>query len=191
MAPAATSIQEILIATDFSDAADAALRLAVEHARRFGARLHLLHVLHPGEVEITRLIAAAAAEAGPDVPVVVTSARGDPATEILRYAGSHAIDLVVVGTHGRSGFSRLLLGSVADRVVRNAACPVLAVPSPASARATAAASATDVEDAAPAVARACLVCARPSADLICEPCRAHIRGEAIEHKQREERAGRV
>lgn len=52
---------------------------------------------------------------------------GDPASEILRRARTHGIDLVVVGTHGRTGLKHLVLGSVAERVVRQAPCPVLVV----------------------------------------------------------------
>jgi len=101
-----------------------------------------------------------------------------------------------MGTHGRTGVSRVLLGSVAERVVRGARCPVLVVPTP---RHTAAAvpsapsgvTADDEEAQQAAAARPCLVCATPTRDLICEPCRARIRGEALERKHREERAGRL
>ena len=189
---AVSGVHEILLATDFSDEAEGALPRAVDHARRFGARLHVLHVYSSVAVEITQLLAHAAKAAGPDVPVIVASTGGDPAAEILRYAQHHSIDLIVMGTHGRSGFSRRLLGSVADRVLRGAACPVLIVPSRALAtsadRPRPSATAAEAEAIS---SRPCLVCAIPSPDLICEACRAHIRGEAIEHKQREERPGRV
>lgn len=123
-------VREILVATDFSDEAEAAVRHAVDYARRFGARLHVVHVFSEGEVEVTQLLADTVALAAPDVPVTVSSTGGDPAEEILRYAQRHPIDLIVLGTHGRSGFSRVLLGSVAERVVRGAAIPVVTVPSP-------------------------------------------------------------
>ena len=186
---AATSVREILVATDFSDDADRAVRVALDYARRFKARVHLVHVLSGLEVEVERPLADAAAIAGPDVQVRVANTRGDPAEEILRYARGHAIDLIVVGTHGRTGFSRAILGSVAERVVRGSVCPVLVIPSRALAGAPAVDAAEDA-DAAPTV-RTCFVCARPSPDLICEACRARIRGEALERKQREERAGRT
>lgn len=186
MASTAPSVREVLVPTDFSDEAEGALRAAVEYARRFGARLHVLHVLSATDVEVTRLLADAAALAGPDLPVTVSSARGDPAHEILRYAWQHAIDLIVMGTHGRSGVSRLLLGSVADRVLRGAACPVLAVPSRAVAHRE-----EPIEEPGPPPVRPCVVCAKPSPDLICESCRIRIRAEALGHKQREERAGRT
>jgi universal stress protein A len=179
---------EILVATDFSESAVTALRAAVRYARPFGARIHLLHVFAPGEVEVTKLLADAAAQAGSDVPVTVAATGGDPAHEVLRYATRHRIDLIVVGTHGRTGVSRVLLGSVAERVTRGAACPVLVVPPVAEASSRPADVIAGEE--APAAARLCLVCAKPTIDLICEPCRTRIRGEALEHKQREERGGR-
>lgn len=182
-------VREILVASDFSDEAEAALRHAIDYARRFGARLHLLHVFCQGEVEVTRLLADAAALAAPDVPVIISTIGGDAAEEILRYALRGSIDLIVLGTHGRSGFSRMLLGSVAERVLRGARCPVLTVPSRAL-TASVATAATEPDEAA-APERGCLVCATPSRDLICEPCRTRIRGEALERKQREERAGRA
>jgi K+-sensing histidine kinase KdpD len=122
----------------------------------------------------------------------VAGTGGDPAEEILRYAGRQPIDLIVVGTHGRTGVSRVLLGSVAERVARGARCPVLVVPAPprSAAPAPSAAALDDEEAEQPAPARPCLVCATPTHDLICGPCRAHIRGEALERKRREERAGR-
>lgn len=184
--------RQILIATDFSDSAEAALTVAVQYARDLHAGLHVFHVFSASEAEVTRLLADAAARAGSDVPVTVSEAGGDPAEEILRYAMRHPIDLIVVGTHGRTGASRLLLGSVAERVMRGARCPVLVVPAPAGfATPVPSGMVPAAEEAATlAPARSCVVCAKPSGDLICEPCRARIRGEALQHKQREERAGR-
>jgi nucleotide-binding universal stress UspA family protein len=188
--------QQVLVATDFSEVADAALRVAVRYARLLQARLHLLHVFDPEETDVADLLADAAAEAGPGVPVVSAGAGGDPAEEILRYARRHPIDLIVVGTHGRTGVSRVLLGSVAERVVRGARCPVLVVPAarpevtPAPAGAAPSGPAIEPPQT-PARPPTCLVCAEPTPDLICAPCRAHIRGEALERKHREERAGRA
>jgi nucleotide-binding universal stress UspA family protein len=183
---------EILVATDFSETAAGALRVGLRHARALGARVHLLHVASEGEADVTRPLAEAAAQAGPDVPAVLATSVGDPAPEIVRYATRHPIDLIVVGTHGRTGVSRVLLGSVAERVMRGAPCPVLVVP-PGAAPAPPASSAAAVEeDEEPsAAARPCLVCATPTRDLICATCRARIRGEALERKRREERPGRT
>jgi hypothetical protein len=102
-----------------------------------------------------------------------------------RYAREHGIDLIVVGTHGRTGMSRALW-AVAERVIRTAPCPVLAVPFPAGRPAE-----SEAGTAAPVTISRCVVCAATSPDLICEPCRARIRGEALRHKQADERTGRT
>lgn len=177
------SVREILFATDFSDLADAASGVAREYAHRFGARVHLVHVLWSGEREVTGLLARARDAFDGGVPVVIASTPGDPAEEIVRYAAGHGIDLIVLGTHGRTGLSRALLGSVAERVIRTAPCPVLAVPGGPEPPVAPAPAPTELPGR-------CLVCAHPSRDLICEPCRAKIRGEALEYKQGEERGGR-
>jgi hypothetical protein len=84
----------------------------------------------------------------------------------------------------------VLLGSVAERVVRTAPCPVLTVPGGSPALSGAAPVSPEQPAAAPPLRR-CLVCGASSDDLICTSCRARIRGEALDRKQREERAGRV
>ena len=118
-------IREILLATDFSDTSEAAARVAHECALQWGARVHLFHVTWPQETEVTALLARLVADFA-SVPTVVRSVpAGDAARAIVSYARDHAIDLVVLGTHGRTGFSHALLGSVAERVVRTAPCPVL------------------------------------------------------------------
>jgi nucleotide-binding universal stress UspA family protein len=181
---------EILVATDFSDNADAALDVAARYARALHTRLHLLHVFTAEALGVTVLLGDAAARVGPDVPVIVAATGGDPVEEIIRYARRHPIDLIVVGTHGRTGVSRVLLGSVAERVVRAARCPVLVVPAVRQDAVPTPQSGAREEEAAAPVSHRCLVCAMPTRDLICEPCRVRIRGEALERKQREERPGR-
>lgn len=180
------AVRQILFATDFSACSEHAARVAQAYARQLGGRLHLYHVDWPASDPVAAsLLQRLAGDLGRDVPVVTVMESGIPAAElIVKYAARHGIELIVMGTHGRTGFSRALIGSVAERVVRTASCPVLTV------------SCRVREEQAPPVPEAdrdrrqCLVCARPSDDLICEPCRAHVRGEAIERKQRAERAGR-
>jgi nucleotide-binding universal stress UspA family protein len=144
-------ITRILVAIDFSDVADAALEYGRTLAEHFHADLHLLHVAgdllaaNPALAYIPDLSGAqreaeqsarnqlferaAAAKAVAAVHHrVVTS--NTPAEAIVTYAQTAAIDLIVIGTHGRSGMSRLLMGSVAERVVRTAPCPVLTVHHP-------------------------------------------------------------
>jgi len=184
------AIRTILVATDFSPFSEQAIRAAVALARHFGAALHLLHVVHhAGEraAALDRLGRAAEAEAV-GVPFTASIAVGRPAPEIVRYAEREPADLIVVGTHGRTGLSHVVMGSVAEAVVRTATCQVLTI----RLRAPAAAPARHpVEAPAPSAGeRHCLVCALPSPDRICEACAARIRGEALERLLEDEKAGR-
>jgi nucleotide-binding universal stress UspA family protein len=174
-------MRQILVATDFSRNADAALAMAVQSARAFHAEIHLLHVFASADTDVTPLLEDAVAKARPDVPVTTAAIGGDPAQEIVRYAARYPIDLIVMGTHGRTGLSRLLLGSVAERVLRSARCPVLVVPAASLEPAPAAAHAAE-EDVEPP--GRCRVCATRTRDLICEACRAKIRGEGLERAER-------
>jgi nucleotide-binding universal stress UspA family protein len=178
-------VRTIVFPTDFSDCSRYAGVRAADLARHFGARLHVLHVDPPVTAPSPPArLADAAAALGPGLEVTTATAAGTPARAICAYARRVGADLVVMGTHGRTGVSRTLLGSVAEGVVRHALSPLMTI--------------RPVEHAAvraegpevPAESR-CVVCAKPSADLICEPCRAVIRGEAIERKRSEERPGRV
>ena len=142
------NIKRILVPSDFSECSDAAVRYGLELARTFGARLHLLHVVQdpasqPWAAEgfAVPLLEAvdqwqrdAKIRLEASIPpedratTVVTCPIASPFPEILRYASDNAIDLIVMGTHGRSGLAHALLGSVAERVVQHAPCPVLIVP---------------------------------------------------------------
>jgi nucleotide-binding universal stress UspA family protein len=141
------ALKHILVATDFSECSDAAVEQGRALAAAFDASLHLLHIvtapLHevwacyaPGaefltvvrdlEVEARRRLEELAASG--DLRrdrVVVQTAWGDPSDEILQYAREHQVDLIVCGTHGRRGWDHVVMGSVAERVVRLAPCPVL------------------------------------------------------------------
>ncbi len=110
----------------------------------------------------------ALAELGRDLDAVTALVFGRPAREIVSYASRHGIDMIVMGTHGRTGVSRALLGSVAEAVVRRASCPVLTVP---------ATTEDDTPERTPPGVNEACVCGAPSADLICEGCRAAIRGD--------------
>jgi nucleotide-binding universal stress UspA family protein len=140
------AIRTILHPTDFSECSDYAFRLACALARAHGARIHVLHVgRHPvispveGVVppeperyqeELTEKLRGMRAQA-PDVPVEHQLLFvADPAAEILRVARQLGSDLIVMGTHGRTGLGRLLMGSVATQVVRRASCPVVTVKVP-------------------------------------------------------------
>lgn len=145
-----TSIHTILFPTDFSDDAQAAFALAAALARDYGATLIVLHVATPppfvsyGELQLAlqspdgyrRQLEDELRRyegADPRTRVVHRLENGDPAAEILRVARETGSDLIVIGTHGRTGLGRLLMGSVAENVLRKAPCPVLTVKLPPSA----------------------------------------------------------
>jgi len=140
----------ILVPTDFSAPSHAALALATRMAAASGASLHLLHVLEdPFTAAAYATDFYAAPPAGiteswlkgaqslldtqltPDEQAFFRSTQvvmfGTPSRDIVNYAAANDIDLIVMGTRGRGGVHHLLMGSVAERVVRAAPCPVLTV----------------------------------------------------------------
>jgi nucleotide-binding universal stress UspA family protein len=143
------NVTRILVPVDFSEHSEHALRYAVELAKVYRATLHLVHVypasayiappLLPGPVIVGQFrdqsqkafddfLARAKTEHA--VPMTGTLLEGVPHVEILRAAKDVGADLIVVGTHGRTGIEHLLLGSVAERVLRGAHVPVMTVPLP-------------------------------------------------------------
>lgn len=134
-------VTRILIPCDFSPASEAALCHACDLATTFDAELHLLHVVSEPAVFLGRFEPEAdrlrLAREGLDRllapqefvkrPVLRDAVVGSPFREICRYAQQHDIDLIVMGTHGRSGLAHLAMGSVAEKVVRAAPCPVMIV----------------------------------------------------------------
>ena len=138
-------IRTILVPTDFSECSEAAFRLASSLARDYSAHLIVLHVYPPPldhSEEIARrppdsyedslwksLKAIRAEDLKYDIDYQLVE--GDAATEIARVAAEKSCDLIVMGTHGRTGIERVLLGSVAEKVIRHAACPVLTTKPPA------------------------------------------------------------
>ena len=160
----AFTLSQILFPTDYSEVSRTAGRTAAALARHFKARLHVVHVVPPvTDPGPPDALPAALADIGAGVEAVTAVVFGRPAREILAYAARHGIDMIVMGTHGRTGMTRALLGSVAEAVVRRAGCPVLTVP-------TRAPEETGVGSSV------CVACRQPSEDLICERCRAAIRG---------------
>lgn len=140
-------ITKILVPIDFSECSERALDVAIDLAKGFGATLHLTHVypssayvappLVPGPVLVGQFRDQShrafedyrervRKERGLDAPG--TLLEGVPHAEIVRLARELGVDLIVLGTHGRSGLEHLLLGSVAERVLRTATVPVLTVP---------------------------------------------------------------
>src|SRR5262245_52486758 len=185
-------ISNLLFATDFSETATGARSLAALMAAEKGARLHLVHVV-PNLMDpapATALLQSEARAVAQSGAVIETALlRGSAAAAIVRYARANAIDMIVIGTHGRTGLSRVLLGSVAEAVLRLAPCPVLAVPLARAAADPGEAPATSPAAEAPPLPY-CISCATPSEDLICAACRDRIRGEAVAAKRSLEKAGR-
>ena len=143
-------LKTILVPTDFSNASGMALKHAKAFAERFDASLHLLHVLADPYASIwsgaaagiqasaqlqKRWVQDAAQQLEKELTeeehrslrAVTETCVGHPFLEIIRYAKAHDVDLIVLGTHGRGAIEHMLLGSVAEKVVRKAPCPVLVV----------------------------------------------------------------
>jgi len=130
-------IKKILYPTDFSSYSNQAYFHAISLAEKNEASLTILYVYVPGapgteggdkhhwksQLEQIRPVNTA-------IPVHHVLLEGDPATEIVRYAMEHGMDLIVMGTHGRTGVERLLMGSVAEKVMREAPCSTLVVKLP-------------------------------------------------------------
>ena len=153
MTATTTAFTRVLCPTDFSDHSKAAVSYAAALAASYGARLHLLHVLTPFPVVApvadlpidSRVWASVDTQARedldaearrirhPGVEIETTVRQGDAVAETLRVAGQWHADLIVLGTHGRGGFERLVLGSVAEKVLRRAPCAVTTVPVEAAA----------------------------------------------------------
>ncbi|MCC7415529.1 MAG: universal stress protein [Acidobacteria bacterium] len=136
--------KQILVATDFSPESDAALAYGRALARSLGATLHVLHAVanpflrptfaDPGVIETHAAQSLATCLTAEDRTTLnaraVLEIASRPADAIIDYARRAEIDLIVVGTHGRTGFDRALMGSVAEHLVRSAPCPVLTVRHP-------------------------------------------------------------
>jgi nucleotide-binding universal stress UspA family protein len=141
------NVRKILAPTDFSEASEPALRLAIDFAERFSATVTLVHafglpvypvtegVILPSPETVTELVmqideqlAASRQRAlRPGVEIETRSIQGPPARAIVELARDERFDLIIIGTHGRTGLKRLALGSVAEHVVRAATVPVLTV----------------------------------------------------------------
>ncbi len=146
------SIKSVLCPIDFSDSSEHALTYAIALAQSYDATLKLLHVVQPPLMsvpgdpmvpefssEVMEDIAAAsrrrldeiATKTREQVANVETEiATGSPFVEIITVAKDQDVDLIVIGTHGRTGLAHVMIGSVAEKVVRKAPCPVLTVKHP-------------------------------------------------------------
>ncbi len=146
-----TPFNRILVPIDFSDYSKAALKFSVEFAEKFGAELTLIYVVEPfiyppdfsmGQIALPavnleldkraeeQLGKLAAAEIGDRLKVRTVVKSGTPFVEILDYAKTEDIDLIIISTHGHTGVEHLLFGSTTDKVVRKSPCPVLTLRDP-------------------------------------------------------------
>lgn len=143
------ALTHVLVPTDFSETSDAALAYGKAFAGAFGATLHVVHIIEepygqPWAVEAygfslaalqdewmkeaeARMSKILTDEERTALKATTSTVLGHPVMEILRYAKDHDIDLIVMGTHGRGPLGHMVMGSVAERVVRKAHCPVLTV----------------------------------------------------------------
>jgi nucleotide-binding universal stress UspA family protein len=140
--------KKILVPVDFSRHSAVAVQYASDLSRHYGASLTLVHIYQPfayilletylpytaeqlgiisSEFQKQLDVAQADARAAGAVSVETRVLQGEAPLEIVSFAEQHAQDLIVMGTHGRTGLNRVLLGSVAEKVVRSAPCPVLTV----------------------------------------------------------------
>jgi nucleotide-binding universal stress UspA family protein len=143
-------VKTVLVPTDFSDCSEAAVKYGYALAEAFGATIHLLNVVQDPyampwaadafaapigdmitewETQARHRLVETVPEASP-APTVLRTLVGSPYSSIVQYAEQHHVDLIVMGTHGRGPLGHLLLGGVAERVVRTAPCPVLTVRHP-------------------------------------------------------------
>ena len=142
-------LTKLLVPTDFSEDSEQAARYAVELAKRFQTEIHCVHVVDiPADLlstsdyymtgpsgqfidqireESKKNLEAFTEKNLEGMQVRTAFLEGRPFVEILRYARDQEIDLVVIATHGRTGLKHVLFGSVAEKVVRKAPCPVLVV----------------------------------------------------------------
>lgn len=141
-------IKKVLFATDFSEGSSVALPYAVDIAKQYGAKLYFVHVVYDitkatgwyvphvavGEIydEIEKSARAEIKKISIDETKGVEDIehvilKGTPYEEIIRFAEDKEVDMIVLGTHGRKGIDRVLFGSTAEQILRNAPCPVLSV----------------------------------------------------------------
>lgn len=203
-------IRTILVPTDFSPCSLEAMRYAMGLAQLLGARVVFLHVVEPPaygaelptpypgfEPDMTKKLAEMMHDWVEQVKVQGIAVEwhievGAPFAEIRDAVERYGADLVVMGTHGRTGLSHLLLGSVAERVVQHAPCPVLTVKA-SKAAPPLQAGAAPAETAEPRreTRSPCRICGKPADELICETCKTRVQAEAVARKRAIEKEGRI
>ncbi|MFI5304578.1 MAG: universal stress protein [Nitrospiria bacterium] len=216
-AGAQLSIEKILVPVDFSVCSQETLEYACSLAKIFKAKIIVLHVMDlpaywletsmipPGDrfglnkklEEMVKQQVNKVKVKGIDVEGVCEI--GQPYSKIIEYVDKNGADLIVMGTHGRTGLVQMVLGSTTERVITHAPCPVLAIK---------AGKVSDLGINPSAILEKkrqiiqglvlpgdkktyCHLCALPSQDIICDSCKAHVRSEAFEMKMKVEKEGKV
>ncbi|AGP39591.1 hypothetical protein BE04_49445 [Sorangium cellulosum] len=166
-------VQRILVATDLSELSAAAVRVALGQARSWDAELRVLYVAASAQAQpkVADALLAFVAELGGGVHIVPMIRVGSAAEEIVRCAEEDDAQLIVMGRHGHSGTTGVLLGSVAERVARTSSRPVLIVPPETDTRGTG----TIMGPPPRASRHRCLRCGAPSEYQFCVACRIHLR----------------
>jgi nucleotide-binding universal stress UspA family protein len=141
------ALKRILVPHDFSETSDAAVTYGIALARNFHAQLYFLNVSDQAQSDMEtefplgldsavqdaareRLLKIVTPQEQTQLRPEFTIRSGSPSAEIVRYANENNVDLIVMGTHGRGFVGHVVLGSVAEKVVRTAPCPVLTVRNP-------------------------------------------------------------
>jgi nucleotide-binding universal stress UspA family protein len=207
----AIEIRTILVPTDFSECSLEAMRYAMGLAEMLVSRVVFLHVVEPPayaleltgsypgfEPDVTKKLAEMMHDWVEQVKVKGIAVEwhiemGSSFAEIRDAVARYNADLIVMGTHGRTGVGHLLLGSVAERVVQHAPCPVLTVKATkpqGPTQAVAKAPAASAEPKREPVSR-CRICGAQSAELICDTCKARVQAEALARKRDIEKEGRI
>ncbi len=209
-------VKRMLVPTDFSDCSQEAMGYAVSLAQAFQATVFLLHVMEPPAYGLDFTLTPP--DVAPDVRQRLVERMeqwvdrmknlgieveghlvgGVPFVEIIKAAKRHEADLIVMGTHGRTGLAHLWLGSTAEQVIQRSHCPVVTVkaarqPSLSLEKEQPIEEARSVTGEVPADKGVtfCHLCGQPSKDIICESCKIRVQAEALERKQRIEKEGRV
>jgi universal stress protein A len=128
-------LRKILVTTDLSEFSLVAMEYATTFGLLFASKIFLLHVIEGKEVSVRRPEADPQAalerfvlnQINPDIKLIPVVRFGDPASEIRKFAEEEQVDLIILATHGRTGLKHMVMGSVAERVVRLSNIPVLAV----------------------------------------------------------------
>jgi len=205
-------VKKLLVPTDFSDCSEEAVEYAISLAQTFQAQVFLLHVTEPPAygldfslpdpgmpAELKQQLTETLRQSVEKMKKMGINAEGYfvvgvPYDEIIKAARKYKADLIVIGTHGRTGLTHFWLGSTAERVIQRAPCPVLAVKTE-----TKQPLLQEKEEQVRSIlkdlpanqsATFCHICGRPSKDIICEACKIRVQAEAMERKRRVEKEGR-